>query len=96
MLETPDGDEDVGSGKRARDFGQRHFERLQFVWIDSDPIFFDATALDADTGDSLNGGKCWAQSVKREIAQLDERMRIGRQAVGDHRKHGRIHALDFE
>src|SRR5436853_203623 len=62
----------------SRDFGQRHLERLQFVWIDSDPVLFDATALNADTRDSGNRGERRTQCIEGEIAQLDERMRIGR------------------
>src|SRR5207248_2899134 len=67
-----------------------------FVRIDRDTVFLNATALNADTCDSGNRRKRWAQGIESEIAQLDERMRIGGQTVGNHRKHCWIHALDFE
>src|SRR5437763_3598592 len=81
LLEATHRDQNVGSGQRGGDFGQRHFERLQFVWIDSDPVFLDPSALNADTRDSLNCRKRGAQSVKRQIAQLYQRMRIRSQTV---------------
>src|SRR5439155_6878990 len=79
LLKTPHCDQHVRRGKRAGDFGQRHVELLQFVWIYGDGVFLDATALDADARNSRNCGKRRTQSVEGEIAQLDERMRIGRQ-----------------
>ena len=96
LFKTPHCDQNVRRGKRASDFGQRHVERLQFVWIDRDAVFLDATALDAHARNSRNRGKRRTQSVEGEIAQLDERMRIGSEAVGDRRKNGRVHPLDFE
>src|SRR5438552_4503883 len=96
LLKTPHCDQNVRRGKRASDFGQRHVERLQFVWIDRDAVLLDATALDAHARNSRNRGKRRTQSVEGEIAQLDERMRIGSEAVGDRRKNGRVHPLDFE
>src|SRR5207237_10462414 len=96
LLEATDRDEHIGSRERARDLGYRHLERLQFVRIDGDPVFFNATALHTYARDSGNSGERRAQSVKREIAQLDQRVRIRGEAVSDHRKYRRVHAFHFE
>ena len=96
LFEAADRDQNIRRRECAGDFGQRHLERLQFVWIDSDAVFFDAPALNTDTRNALNSGKSGPQCVQRQIAQLDQRMRIGSQTVADHREHSRIHALDFE
>src|SRR6266567_9292989 len=77
LFEAADRDQNIRRRECASDFSRRHLERLQFVWIDSDAIFFDAPALDADTRNTLNSGKCGPQCVQRQIAQLDKRMRIG-------------------
>ena len=52
LFQATDCDENVGRGERARDIGERHVERLQFVWIDRDPVLFDTPALNAHTSDA--------------------------------------------
>jgi len=52
LLQATNCDENVGRRECARDIGQRHVERLQFVWIDRDPVLFDTPALNAHTSDA--------------------------------------------
>ena len=52
LLEPADCHQNIRGGQCTGHFGQRHLERLQFVWIDSDAVLFDPTALNADARDS--------------------------------------------
>src|SRR5205814_5855144 len=96
LLEMTDRDLDIRGRKRACNLRQSQFERLQFVGININPILLDAAALHGHASDAGNGRERRAQGVKREVAQLDQRKRVGSENVGDAWENGRIHPLDFE
>ena len=64
----------------------------QTLRIDVDVVLLDRAALHVDVGDTRDTGDDRPQLEGREIAKRGWRNRVRSQAVGCHRKHGRVHS----
>ncbi len=96
ILQAPHRGDDIGGRKRFGHFVEGKAEGRQFGRIHRHPVFFLLTAEHTDAGHARHRGQKRPELVKGDIPQLDQRMGVGRHAVGQHGKDRGVHAPDRE